>query len=153
MKISSIRSFRRVLRRFERLNQSMTSSCCRGVTMAQCHVLLEIEEAAETTIVRLARNLRLDKSTLSRTVEGLVKLGLVKRKPHPTDRRFMLLKLTVSGTKICDEINREADETYLRAFQRIPQEKRDEVRGAFEVIVEAMLEGRPTSKDDQACCS
>jgi DNA-binding MarR family transcriptional regulator len=153
MKTSFIRSFRRTLRQFERLNQLLTSTCCKGVTMAQCHVLLDIEESVETTIVQLVKNLKLDKSTLSRTVEALVRLGLVERKPHPTDRRFTILALTAPGKKICEEINREGDHTYLQAFQRIPRNKRDEIRGSFELLVEAMMAGQQTQTEDNGCCS
>lgn len=153
MKNSSIRAFRKILRRFERLNQVLTNTCCRGVTMAQCHVLLEIEESAETTIVQLVHDLKLDKSTLSRTVEGLVRLGLVERKPHPTDRRFTPLELTAAGKKMCDEINREGDQTYLRAFRRIPRDKWDDIKKNLEVLVEAMTEDHRTPSDDHGCCS
>lgn len=153
MKLGSVRSFRRILRRFERLNQSLSSTCCRGVTMAQCHVLLEIEENTEMTIVQLVRILKLDKSTLSRTVDGLVRLGLVKRKAHPSDRRFTLLELTAAGKKIGDEINREGDQTYLRAFQRIPRDQWDEITNLFEVLVEAMTEDHQATSADPGCCS
>ncbi len=153
MKISSVRSFRRVLRRFERLNQSLTGTCCRGVTMAQCHVLLEIEESPGTTIVRLANDLRLDKSTLSRTVDGLVRLSLAERKAHPTDRRFTLLELTPAGKKVCDEINRESDQTYQRAFQRIPRSRWDEIKMSLEALTEAMLQDYQASSDNRICCS
>ncbi len=148
-----IRSFRRTTRRFERLSQILTNTCCKGVTVAQCHVLLDIEESVESTIVHLVHNLKLDKSTLSRTVEGLVRLGLIERKPHPTDRRSALLRLTESGKKMCYEINREGDQTYLRAFQRIPREKWEDIRSSFKVLVEAMMEDHLAPSDDQACRS
>lgn len=153
METSFIRSFRRTTRHFERLSQTLTNTCCKGVTVAQCHVLLDIEETVESTIVQLVHNLKLDKSTLSRTVEGLVRLGLVERKSHPTDRRFTLLRLSVSGKNMCDDINREGDQIYLRAFQRIPREKWEDIRSGFEVLVEAMMEGHLALSDDQACCS
>ena len=97
-----IRSFRRNLRRFERLNQLTNAVCCKGITLAQCHVLLEIEALVETTTKQLAENLKLDKSTLSRTVDGLKKLSLVKRGAHAHDRRFTVIRLTKNGFCLCE---------------------------------------------------
>jgi DNA-binding MarR family transcriptional regulator len=102
---SKIRTFRKKLRRFDRLNELFNSTCCIGVTMAQCHALLEIEELGEATTNVLANNLLLDKSTLSRTVDSLVKLGLVKRKENSNDRRYITLVLSNKGVEKCNEIN------------------------------------------------
>ena len=57
---------------FERLTarQLKEESCCRGVTLAQCHTILEIEELGQATTVELSKRLGLDKSTLSRTIDS-----------------------------------------------------------------------------------
>ena len=102
-----IRSFRKLLRLFERLtaNQTRQYSCCQGVTLAQCHTILEIEDLGQATSVELSKRLGLDKSTLSRTIDGLVSIGLAERAAHPTDRRFNLLSLTTKGQEVADQIN------------------------------------------------
>jgi len=99
MEKQRIRSFRKVLRLFERLtaNQIKQDSCCQGVTLAQCHTILEIEDPGQATTVELSKRLGLDKSTLSRTIDGLVNVGLVERVAHPSDRRFNMLSLTTGG--------------------------------------------------------
>ena len=95
------------MRLFERLtaNQIKQDSCCRGVTLAQCHTILEIEDLGQATTVELSKRLGLDKSTLSRTIDGLVNNGLVARVANPTDRRFYLLSLTIKGQDVADHIN------------------------------------------------
>jgi len=79
VEIKEIRHFRRILRRFERLTNAQIKNCCSGVTLAQCLVLLEVEEQDRPTMGQLASQLRLDNSTLSRTVDGLVGNGMVER--------------------------------------------------------------------------
>ena len=141
MEKQRIRSFRKLLRLFERLtaNQIKEDSCCQGVTLAQCHTILEIEDLGQATTVVLAKRLGLDKSTLSRTIDGLVNVDLAKRVAHPSDRRFNLLSLTTKGQEVADRINQSNDDFYIRVFEGIESESHDEVINHFEKLVSAML--------------
>lgn len=140
MKKQKIRAFRKSLRLFERLTaqQLKEDSCCRGVTLAQCHTILEIEDMGQATTVELSKRLGLDKSTLSRTVDGLVNIGLLKRAPDPNDRRFNLLSLTEKGQEVADHINQANDEFFRQVFDGIEGERHDEVVDNFETLVRAM---------------
>jgi len=135
-----VRSFRKLLRLFERLtaNQIKLDSCCQGVTLAQCHTVLEIEDLGQATTVELSKRLGLDKSTLSRTIDGLVNIGLLERVADPTDRRFNLLSLTTKGQEVADQINQSNDDFYRRVFDGIESERHDEVIDNFEKLVWAM---------------
>ena len=148
MNKQKIRSFRKALRLFERLTarQLKEDSCCRGVTLAQCHLILEIEDLGRATTVTLSRQLGLDKSTLSRTVDGLVNIGLVKRIPDPADRRFNRLSLTEKGQEVADHINQSNDEFYRRVFGGIESAGHDEVIENFEKLVWAMQRHRDNLK-------
>ncbi len=139
-KKETIRTFRKLLRRFEQLisHHLKENGCCEGVTLAQCHTLLEIEEFRKTTIGDLSKKLGLDKSTLSRTVEGLANVGLVERVAHPTDRRFTLLKLTDQGTEICTRINEGNDQYFAEVFEGIPPENHQQLNHCIELLVDAM---------------
>jgi len=140
MKKAEVRDFRRDLRKFERLvgSQQKGSTCCSGVTLAQCHAILEMEHLGKTTAGELAQSLGLDKSTLSRTVDGLVNIGLVSRVPHPSDRRYTWLVLTDQGQSTCDEINRLNDLYYRQIFKAIPKKQHPGVLRAFNLLVGAM---------------
>jgi DNA-binding MarR family transcriptional regulator len=140
MERSEIRKFRESLRRFERLvsSQLKDSSCCSGVTLAQCHALLEIEARGNPSLGELAQALGLDKSTLSRTVDGMVNMGLVERVFHPHDRRSVQLSLTVQGEGTCNRINAENDGLFSRVFDRIDPKDRVHVLRGFHGLVAAM---------------
>lgn len=75
------------------------------------------------------------KSTLCRTIDGLVNTGLVERVPHPTDRRFNFLSLTAKGQEVVDRINHSNDYFYRKVFQDIEAEGHDEVIDNFEKLV------------------
>lgn len=147
-----IRNFRKALRRFDRLNEILNTSCCSGITMAQCHVLLEIEEFAEITTNQLVENLKLDKSTLSRTIDKLVNGGLVGRKISKQDRRFTFLFLTEKGKLKCDEINETNDKTYEQIFKTISTEDPDDIVLHFKILVEALNNFIQYSDQNNKCC-
>ena len=148
MSQSTIRDFRKTLRKFERLiiDQQKYVSCCSGVTIAQCHTLLEIEHLGRTTTAELAGRMDLDKSTLSRTIDGLVNIGLVKRETHRSDRRFIQLTLSTQGRKVCHEINTENDHYYSKVMEAIPANIRGQVLEGFDHLVNALI-----SSDNEHC--
>jgi DNA-binding MarR family transcriptional regulator len=94
-----LRSFRAKLRILEReIGRCLEdqTDCC-GVTVAQCHVLLELDGLGSVNLKAIADRLELDKSTLSRAVDSLVQLGLAARKEDPENRRQQIISLTKSG--------------------------------------------------------
>lgn len=97
-KPAAIAAFRRQLRVLERevVRQLEADTGCCGVTLAQCHTLLELA-TSELSLTGLAAALDLDTSTLSRTVDGLVRAGLVERAEDASDRRSLRLTLTPAG--------------------------------------------------------
>jgi DNA-binding MarR family transcriptional regulator len=151
MHTREIRQFRRVLRRFERITNAQLKSCCAQVSLAQCLVLLEVDENDRLTMGQLASRLRLDNSTLSRTVDGLVSRGLVERLREDRDRRVVWIRLTEAGAKVCESIHDENDALYGRIFDRISPTKQKTVVSSFETLVQAFLDAEGDSQSD-ACC-
>ena len=140
MTTTEIRRFRRILRRFERVTHAQLKNCCAHVTLAQCLVLLEIDEGGELSMSQLASRLRLDASTLSRTIEGLVRRQLVERLREEQDRRVVRIRLTSEGRSVCRSIHEENDGHYIRILERIPESRRGTVIKNFETLVQAFLD-------------
>lgn len=114
MKKEFIEQFREILREIDReIDLQNSASCCNGISVAQCHTLLEIEKNSEISVSDLARNLSLDKSTVSRTVDGLVNIKMVDRVIPQENRRLALLNLTGSGNEVCTSIN-DSNDSYVR---------------------------------------
>lgn len=148
----SIREFRANLRVLEReVELSMTSEagCC-GITFAQCHLLLEVERRGKTSVTELAAALELDKSTLSRTVDGACRAGLIERTVDPDSRRQQVLSLTRAGRKLAATINGKCDASYTRLFDFIPAGKREMVVQSVALLAEAMRLKR--RNPGAACC-
>lgn len=139
MKTRDLRNFRRVLRQFTRLLDRQLRTCCSQVTLAQCLVLLEVEELGTPSMGQLAGNLRLDTSTLTRTADGLVAQGLLERLRDESDRRVVKVRLTPGGASACSSIHSENDATWRRVFAHIPSSEHAPVTAAFDRLVEACL--------------
>ncbi len=149
MELEEIRHFREIIRRLQRnLSwQSKSDAACCGITVAQCHVLMEIGKVNEISIVDLASILGLDKSTLSRTIDGMVETGLVERVPNPEDRRYLKLTLTEQGKNLYDSINCTFDQYYQDVFAAIPPDKHQQVTESLNLLARAIAE-----KSSSECC-
>lgn len=125
-----------LIRRFGLL-QKEGAECC-GLTLVQSHVLYEINRLGNPSLNDVANVLGLDKSTLSRHVQGLVEQGLIKRKQSTTDRRYVELVLTEEGKQYEDQISNQMI-TYLQEIvENIPEEKRDQVNESINLLLKAM---------------
>jgi DNA-binding MarR family transcriptional regulator len=147
MNAQTIREFRNKMRQVQRslgwLSKS-DATCC-GITVAQCHALLEIGSSGEITLINLASALNLDTSTISRTIDNMVRDGLVERKPNIEDRRYIDISLTNAGRKILDEINCTYNQFYTDIFQSIPPEKHGQVFESIHLLAEALAHTKSNS--------
>jgi DNA-binding MarR family transcriptional regulator len=134
-----LRRFRIALRQFERIIGNQIKCCCSKVSLPQCHVLLKIDTAEIMTTGELARELNLDISTISRTVDNLVKAEFVTRIENPEDRRSFILQTTLKGAKLAETINSDADAYIADVLNCISQRKRATVVECFNTLTEAFV--------------
>jgi len=130
-----IRKLRKNLRQFEReLFFQNVSSCCNGVTLPQCHALLEIENNKEISVTELAEKLTLEKSTVSRTIDSLVRKGFIQREIPSNNRRITKLLLTTEGAKTCENINWNNDGFVSETLNCLNENEQTEFIRLFEKI-------------------
>ncbi len=138
-----INQFREIIRIFDReVSFQNSASCCNGISVAQCHTLLEIEKNKKISISELAGNLSLDKSTVSRTVEGLVNINLVDRIIPRENRRKALLNLTSSGKQVCSTINYTNDSYIEKVLNDFTPEDQEELLRLFNKLTCNMVDIR-----------
>lgn len=147
---SAVSAFRRQLRVLERemVSQLGTDTSCCGVTLAQCHTLLEISGSA-LSLTGLAAALDLDTSTLSRTVDGLVRAGWVERTEDVADRRLLRLALTSAGRDKVAFINETCNRYYAKLLATMSERDQRSVVRAVGLLAEGMRNLRGSS----ASCS
>ncbi|MCX7786622.1 MAG: MarR family transcriptional regulator [Spirochaetes bacterium] len=127
----------RILERRLGLLDLMQSECC-GLSLSQCHALVEIGRSSPLSLGELSQRLELDKSTMSRVVDSLVSSGNVNRKEHPHDRRLVQLTLTDAGRAKFERIEQEMQRQFSMVFSSIPREKRAQVLESIDVLLQSL---------------
>jgi DNA-binding MarR family transcriptional regulator len=134
-----LRELVRILERKLGILQESEFSCC-GITMAQCHALVEIGRAKSISLNELAELLNLENSTMSRTVNNLVTNELAKRDIDPQDRRYVTISLTESGQKLYEGIEEGMNLYFSKVYHSIPESKREQVMESVQILLDAIGE-------------
>jgi DNA-binding MarR family transcriptional regulator len=108
--------------------------------MVQCHSLLEIALHGNIGLGELADKLYLDKSTVSRTVDGLVRNKLALRNIPDNNRRKVNISLTDKGWEVCNQINRDNDEYFDHVLSVIPEKDMTVFIRSLESLTGRMIE-------------
>jgi len=132
-----LRELIRILVRDLGVLEKNDASCC-GVSLTQCHAIVEIGRKEKISLVDLASLLGLDKSTMSRTINNLVKSNLVIRDIDMENRRYVIIQLTEKGSSVFRNIEESMDEYYKCIFNSIPENKRSQVIESLQLLKEAV---------------
>jgi DNA-binding MarR family transcriptional regulator len=82
----------------------------------------------------VARRLGLATPTVTRAATRMEASGLLRREPHPTDRRLVRLVLTAKGRALEDAIGREMRQLNDRALAGLTRTQRTTLMHALEAI-------------------
>jgi len=80
-----------------------------------------------------------DKPSITRLVDNLEKLSLVKRVASETDRRINRIYLTKQGQKLEDETMLLADETLNEALLSVPADKVDVCKEVLQIVYDNLV--------------
>ncbi|MDF2590039.1 MAG: transcriptional regulator [Anaerocolumna sp.] len=137
----NLRELLRILVRNLGLLEKSDASCC-GVTIAQCHAIVEIGRAGQISLVELADILGLDKSTMSRTINNLVEANLAIREIDSENRRYIVIQLTEKGDDIFTNIENSMHDYYSNIFTKIPDNKRQQVLESLQILTKSIHDTR-----------
>jgi DNA-binding MarR family transcriptional regulator len=98
------------------------------LSWAQMTVLARIEKGGPSTTADLARAERMKPQSMRTIVSALEGMGLVERRPHQTDGRQIILKLTAEGAAVRKVAS---DEKWTWLAQAIAQLDKDEQKTLF----------------------
>lgn len=125
MKMEEVKFFRECIRHLECHLEIMNSNdcdCC-GVNKNQCFVLVEIGRRPGISVKEVAEVLQIEKSSMSRTVDSLVKKGYIIRQVSTKDRRYVMLYLTEKGQQHYERIENNMNELFERIFSVFQRKK------------------------------
>ncbi len=99
----------------------------------------------------LAARLFLDKSTASRVVDALERKGLIRRLPHPEDRRALRLSSTPAGKRLHARITREIHDREMGVLAEFGPEVREAMIDVISRLARA-AERRVQTTGGTCCC-
>ena len=143
--------------------QRVVAECCRtGST--QCQLLVELGRTGPLPLSELGARLNLEKSWVSRAVDGLVERGWATREPNPLDARSWLVTLTADGEARVRELNATLDNHAARVLEHLSERDRATVEKSLLILLKALREdidiasccpaprAPARTKDKQSCC-
>ena len=108
-----------------------------GLSMPQ-FILLRALRHGPLPAGQLAQRFGVSRPTITRTVDTLVKKGLVERHVDAADRRVAMISLTVHG-KALHESTEQIAEAYLSGLlEQLPPERVARIRAATRDLIEAL---------------
>lgn len=93
----------------EQHRRALASDCIaqHGLSFAKWVALASLARFGECSMTRLARLSAADRTTLTRSIDGLIRDGLVERGAQASDRRKVVVRLTPEGQAILGRIRKD----------------------------------------------
>ena len=102
----------------------------RQYTLQQILILATIPDKG-MDMTSLAEKIGVDNSTVTRLVDGMVRLDLVDKKKSYLDKRITIVSLTEKGNQTSEEIENKLDVIGEEIFNQISMEHQDDVKEAL----------------------
>lgn len=108
-----------------------------SVTLTQFRVLVVLHTHGATRLNTLAHGLGVNASTAMRTVDRLVRSGLVDRHENPDDRREVVIEATTRGHDVVHRVSARRREAIERIVAAMPSDRRREFLNALTTFATA----------------
>jgi DNA-binding MarR family transcriptional regulator len=117
--------------------QRVVADCC-STTPTQCHILTELGRSGPQPLTELGQRLLLEKSWVSRAIEGLVELDLVSKEPNPADARSWIVALTGAGKRRVRELNATLDGHAQQLLASLSERDRESVDRSLLLLLKVL---------------
>lgn len=121
--------------------KSKSHPAAKELTFTQLRILLAIEYG-RNQVGKLARSARVAQPAMSKIVDNLIRQGYVRRDPHASDRRKILLSLTAKGVATTRRIRVRAAEKYVSAIEALSHQERKRLTQGLAIISEVIARAR-----------
>jgi DNA-binding MarR family transcriptional regulator len=129
MRISISRLARRL--RVERLGFGGTETVLSDIQLA---ALAALERHDSMTPGELAEHEKVQPPSMTRVIAVLEERGLVKREPHATDRRQVILTVTDNGRNLVQRVRRRREAWLAQRLQELTPDERLILRAAAPIL-------------------
>jgi DNA-binding MarR family transcriptional regulator len=110
----------------------------RGMTYARMRLLGALHCSGSQIMSSISDELGVTRRNVTALVDALEEEGLVRRKPHPTDRRATVIEMTSQGEQTMDRIYDEHRAAVAELFAELSEEDREELSRMLGTLREAL---------------
>jgi DNA-binding MarR family transcriptional regulator len=104
------------------------------LSLTEAAVMKRLATNGPATTADLARAESMKPQSMGTTIAALEEMGMVERKPHPTDGRQVNIELTAKGAAV-RKSTRDAKRTWLaQAIAQLDEQERETLFNAGEII-------------------
>lgn len=104
------------------------------LSLTESAVMARLANEGPATTAELARAESMKPQSMGATITTLEEMGMVERKPHPTDGRQLNIELTAKGIAVRKK-SREAKRTWLaQAIAQLNEDEKETLFKAGEII-------------------
>jgi DNA-binding MarR family transcriptional regulator len=131
-----LRGIRRILRKTAEHSRQLSGEAGLTVPQVLClRVIAESEDGQEVTGARVAEAIQLSAATVSRILDRLEAMQLVRRKRTSNDRRKVCLELTAQGRRRMKSLPTPLQEHFLAELKKLsPQDQRQMLASLNQIV-------------------
>lgn len=138
--------FQIMTRRFGLLNKNCCTAGGIDISLIQSHILYEIEHMHQPSVQQVADVLGTDITTFSRQIQSLMKMNLIRKTPHPDDRRVHVLSLTTEGKFVAATIDHQMNAYLDEVFSHMNEFEKETVIRSIKLLNASMAKS-------SVCCT
>jgi DNA-binding MarR family transcriptional regulator len=105
-----------------------------GLTRARTHLLWELDRRGPSTQQALATTLKVSPRNVTGLVDALESHGYLERRPHPTDRRALLVTLTDLGSQTMARMAADREQAAAQLLSDLSDSQLDQLRQALDTV-------------------
>jgi DNA-binding MarR family transcriptional regulator len=112
-----------------------SAAASQPLSMTESSVLSRLDKNGPATIADLARAEGIKPQSMGTTISSLLEMGLVERKPHPTDGRQMNIELTPNGLALRKATHAAKRSWLAQAIAQLDESERQTLFKAGEIVL------------------
>ncbi len=108
-------------------------------TMAQFDILAQLSREKDgTPLVELSRKLLVTAGNVTGIIDRMERLGLVKRRPDPNDRRVTRVHLTLRGRQLAKRVMPKHARDIDSIFSTLSKQEAEQLRELLEKLLQSL---------------
>jgi DNA-binding MarR family transcriptional regulator len=126
----------------EQHRRALATDCIakHGLTFPKWVAMIALARFGDCSMTRLARLAATDRTTLTRSIDGLIRDALVVRAASPGDRRIVVVRLTQAGSDLLVRISQDIQPRHAELYADLTDEERTNMTRYLQKMVAGLIE-------------